>query len=132
MLYRETTKVTINDVEVDYIKPGIANIPAVTRWIIEGFAPTFLSADDLSKMSATEQFDEAIRYAAEINNSEVSEDEKGRVWGTALMTSEATLRYLYPTLEACFPGLQISIIEDNALNEIIALFFEHYFQLITG
>lgn len=131
MLYKEIEKVTICEEEVDYIKPSLASMPYVTQWIINGFAPTFMSNDQMNDLTSMQIFEEAIRYVTEINNSGVSEDDKSSVWGAALITSDASIQYLFPAIEQCFPGIELSKVTDEALNELMSLFFTSYFELLS-
>lgn len=131
-IYREIQKTVIAGEEIDYIAPELPQIPWVTQWIVQGFAPTFMSQDKMQGMTSMEIFEEAIGYVSDINSGSVAEETRSSIWGSALITSDATIQYLFPALEQCFPGIELGRIKGDVLNEVMTLFFQDYFSFINN
>ena len=131
-LYRPVEKTVIAGQEVEFIKPGLVQIPQVTQFIVQGLAPTFLNKTQLAELTTMQIFEEAIKYVTEISTSELPEDEKSSVWGAALITSDASLNYLFPAMCSCFPSVELDKVTDEVLNELMTLFFTSYFELLQA
>ena len=130
MIYKEETKVTIADTEVSYYPPSLAQMPYVMQWIVQGLAPTFLTKDQIDAMTSMQIFEEAIKYITEL--SAVEDETKHSIWGAALVTSEASISYLFPVLRQCFPNVELELVRDDVLNELMSLFFTDYFNFISA
>lgn len=131
-IYREIEKITIQGEELDYIKPGLAQMAGIMQWLAQGLAPTFLTKDQLDNLTSMQIFEECINYVSALNTNNVSEDEKNGLFGAALVTSKATIDYLYPAVKQCFPTVELERVTDTALNEILSVFLTDYFSLITS
>lgn len=140
-LYRETKTVKILDTEIEYCEPGLAQIPYFTQWLIEGLAPVVFSSNQIftdtgkpigwSDLTISQKIDKTIQYWANLTNSSIPEEQKNLVMGSALMTTSATLDYLFPALSQCFPKLEIENLKDDALNEIMTFFFQDLLKIMV-
>ena len=125
---KETNYIKLGDYRVLYRKPGIAQMAHMIYWIIEGFAPTFLSSQELDKMTMDEQFEAALQYVTGAKEK-LTEEEQSKIWGTALFASKASINYLYPVFDQCFPGLSVYEVKDEVLdlcmNQLVTDFFSN-------
>jgi hypothetical protein len=126
-IYRKTEKISIQGSELDYVKPSLVQMPYVMQWMRVGLAPTFLTKEQLNSMTSMQVFEECISYVSDLNNSGISEDERNSIWGAALVTSGGTIDYLFPVIKTCFPEVELELVTDEALNEILTVFFSDYF-----
>lgn len=126
-LYREIGKATILGEELDYYKPALAQMCYILQWLTQGLAPTFMSKDQIDGMTSMQLFESCISYITDLNSSAVPEDERNALWGAALVTSQASIDYLFPVIKTCFPTVTLEIVTDEALNEILSVFFNDYF-----
>jgi hypothetical protein len=141
-LYRETTKVTIQETETNYVKPALAQLPYFTQWLLEGLAPIVFSSNQVfategrgtiswQDLTLSQKIDKTIKYWAELTSSDMPEDQKNLIMGSALITTSATLDYLYPALSQCFPELEIELLTDDALNEAMTYFFQDILNVMV-
>lgn len=125
---KEAGVIELGDYRVAYRKPGVAQMAHMIHWIIEGFAPTFLSAQELDKMTMDEQFEAALQYVTGAREK-LTEEQQAKIWGTALFASKASINYLYSVFDQCFPGLSVYEVKDEVLdlcmNQLIQDFFSN-------
>jgi hypothetical protein len=125
---KEVKAIELGEYQVAYRKPGVAQMAHMIHWIIEGFAPTFLSAQELDKMTMDEQFEAALQYVTGAR-TKLTEEQQAKIWGTALFASKASITYLYPVFDQCFPGLSVYEVKDEVLdlcmNQLIQDFFSN-------
>lgn len=123
---KETQFIKLGEYSIAYRKPGIAQMAHMVHWIIEGFAPTFLPAEELDKMTMDEQFQASLQYVTGAR-TKLTEDQQAQIWGTALFASKASIEYLYPVFNQCFPSLSVYEVKDEVLdlcmNQLITDFF---------
>lgn len=131
-LYREIEKATILGEEVDYYPPALAQMSYILQWLVQGLGPTFLTKDQINSKTSMQIFEECISYITELNSAGISEDERNSLWGAALVTSQASIDYLFPVIKTCFPTIQFELLTDEALNEILARFFQDYFASLQS
>jgi hypothetical protein len=126
-IYREFTTATICGEEVKYLPPALVQMAPVLQWLTQGLGPTFLTKDQLDSMTSMQVFEECITYITELNSANVPEDDRNALWGAALVTSQASIDYLFPVIRTCFPEVKLETVTDEALNEMLSQFFKDYF-----
>lgn len=131
-MYRNYKKVTIQGIELDYLAPGLSQMPFAMQWIIKGFAPTFMTALEIQGLNAREVFDASVKYVQDLQGDINAEEERASAWGNALLSSDATLDFLYPVLSQSFPTVDLVRINNEALNEILSIFFTDFFAIFTS
>lgn len=131
-LLKETESIEILGVRLQYSKPSLAQMPYFVQWVTKGFAPSVFAPEDLANLTSTQIFDEASKYIVTINETITDEQEKAKIMGAALLTSDASLQYLFPAIEQCFVGIKLSELKDEALNEIVSKFFNDLVEYIVA
>jgi hypothetical protein len=113
-----------------YRKPGFAQLSYLIQWIIEGFAPTFLSKDKMDSMTADEQFEESLKYLTGAYQN-FTEEQQAKLWGSAVYASKASINYLFPVVEQCFPGVSLFELKDEVLDACTTKVISDYFNSIA-
>lgn len=115
---------------LSYRKPGFAQLSYLIQWIIEGFAPTFLSKDKMDSMTADEQFEESLKYLTGAYQN-FTEEQQAKLWGSAVYASKASINYLFPVVEQCFPGILLFELKDEVLDACTTKVISDYFNSIA-
>jgi len=116
--------------QLPYRKPGFAQLSYLIQWIIEGFAPTFLSKDKMDSMTADEQFEESLKYLTGAYQN-FTQEQQAKLWGSAVYASKASINYLFPVVEQCFPGISLFELKDEVLDACVSKVISDYFNSIA-
>lgn len=127
---KEIETVEFEGYKLSYRRAGFTELPYLIQWIIEGFAPTFLSKEKLDTMTTDEQFEEALKYLTGAYQT-FSEEQQAKLWGSATYASKASITYLFPAVQRCFPDFDLHELKDEIIDFCVTKVITDYFNSIA-
>jgi len=129
-LHRIVQPAKILGKKVRYVKPGLPQAPYMINFLIEAFQDLIMSGEERSKFNRNEIFSRVINYVIELTSNLTSEsesEENEAILGSAF-GSRASITYLIPVMQQCFPDIKIQHTTNEAFIECFNLIFSDLFD----